>query len=63
MWGEVEERDQADREKGTFWGGLGGLSLDKYEERPGRLWANCGGDCGLTLQGGWRQGLHTYSVM
>lgn len=30
---------------------------------PGRLWANCGEDCGLTLQGGWRQGLHTQSVI
>lgn len=26
-----------------------------------RLWANCGGDCGLMLQGEWRQGLHTVS--
>lgn len=48
-----------DREVGRE---VGGRDRDKYDERSGRLRANCGGDCGLTLQGVWRQGLHTYSV-
>lgn len=36
-----------------------GIFLRRVTAVFGPTVANCGGDCGLTLQGEWRQGCHT----